>query len=170
MFLNFSLWFSPCLIAQVTGDRCHVYFADQSPEAAKALEKATEEISDQKELEKVAAKYLKILGEFTTVLGEEETTTKSYPLPTGKFVTVTVFYTDEMMAAEGVGSDSMLLSIAVADNRLESAQGAPECAQAELSTGQFAGKVRVKKVTKLKGKEYLIGLECECKALATNKD
>ncbi len=161
--LLITLLFSAQAPAKPAGDKCHVYVADQSDEAAEAMEKAMLEISDEKELEKFAAQYVKILGEFTTDMGEEHSTTRSFELPARNgFVTVTVYYRDESMAAEGVGSDSMLLSLAVGKEKLASAQGAPECSQAEISIGRFTGKVRVKKVTQLNGKEHLIGLECEC--------
>lgn len=68
------------------------------------------------------------------------------------------------MAAKDVGSESMLLSLAIADKKLETAKGVPDCVQAEVSIDKFAGKIRVKKVTVLNRKEYLIGLECERKA------
>lgn len=40
---------------------------------------------------------------------------------TKQLVTVTLSYTDESIAAEGVGSDSMLLSLAIADRKLDDA-------------------------------------------------
>ena len=48
-----------------------------------------------------------VLGKFTTVLGEEELTTKAFRLPgTRLFIVASVFYTDESMASEK-GSDSV---------------------------------------------------------------
>jgi hypothetical protein len=142
--------------------------AAQSAEDVKAIQKLLEEISDPQELDRRMAGFVKILGDFATTVAEEQATTKSYAIPgTNQFVTVTVFYTDESMAAESVGSDSMLLSLAIANRKLDTAQGAPESAQAEASVGKFTGKLRVKKVTILNGKEYLIGLECERKPSGT---
>lgn len=154
-----------CLRAQQMSDRCHVYMAAHGTKDVMAMQKLLKETVDPQELEKRFAKFIQVLGEFDTIVYEEQATTKSFRIPgTSKFVTVTVFYTDESMAAESAGSDSMLLSLVVADKKLETAQGAPNCVQAEVSIGKFAGKLRVKKVTFLNGKEYLIGLECERKA------
>jgi len=151
--------------AQRESDRCHVYMASQSAEDVKTVEKLMRQVTNLQELEKKLAEFLKILGEFDTVVGEEIATTKSFGIPgTSKFVTVTVFYTDESMAVAGIGSDSMLLSLVIADKKLDTAEGVPDCVQAETSVGAFAGKFRVKKVTVLNGKEYLIGLECDRKA------
>jgi hypothetical protein len=168
LFLGLTLMgllLAPDLRAQQESDRCHVYLAGHGTENAKAFLKLIEEVADPQELAKRMAEFVQILGEFDTVVGEEQTTTKSFPIPgTAQFVTVTVFYTDESMAAKDVGSESMLLSLAIADKKLETAKGVPDCVQAEVSIDKFAGKIRVKKVTVLNRKEYLIGLECERKA------
>ena len=86
---------------------------------------------------------------FIWPVGEEQATTKSFPI-------------HESMAAEGVGSDSMLLSLAIANRKLQTAQG-------EISVNRFTVKVRIKKVTVLNRKEYLIGLECERKARSATR-
>ena len=68
-----------------------------------------------------AAKKDVMLEKFTTMIGEEELTNKTYPLlKTGLFITASVYYTDESMASEH-GYDSMMLGVAVSKKPLDDA-------------------------------------------------
>jgi hypothetical protein len=164
-FTVIGLFLAQGVPAQQDSDRCHVYMVAAGAEDAAAIWKLIEEGLPLKEVEKRAAKLVGTLGEFDTATGEEQSTTKSFAIPgTSQFVTVTVFYTDESMAAAGVGPNSILLSLVIANKKLDTAMGAPDSIQAEVSVDQFAGKIRVKKVTVLNGKKYLMGMECERKA------
>jgi hypothetical protein len=105
---------------------------------------------------------VKILGQFSATVGEEELTTKSFPLPgSNAVITASVYYTDEMMRSK-TGSDSMLLGIVVADKAQEDALTAPNNAVAEATYNQFTDAVRVKMNVKIKGRAFLVGLQCNC--------
>ena len=100
-----------------------------------------------------------MLEQFTTMIGEEELTNKTYPfLKTGLFITASVYYTDESMASEH-GYDSMMLGVAVSNNPLEDAFSTPENAFAEVTLATL-DMIRAKMYYKVKGKTYLIGIQC----------
>lgn len=148
---------SGAALAQSKADACHVYVVD-----LKAAEKAYASLSPNASPEaqaKALSSVMKILGEFQTVVGEEELTTKSYPFPESKLViTASVFYTDESMPAE-----SMMLGLVVSDKALKDALSAPNNAVAEVNYDQHTKIVRVRKYLDVMGRSYLIGLQCNIK-------
>lgn len=122
-------------LAQQRGDNCELYVVD---------------IDLKKEV---------MLEKFTTVIGEEELTNKSFPLlKTGLVVTVSVYYTDESMASRH-GADSMMLGVAVSKKALPDALTATNNAFAEVTLATF-DTVRAKTYYKVNSKNYLIGVQC----------
>ena len=150
--------FSGPATAQSGTDACHVYLVD-----VKAAEKAYQSLSPNAtaaDQAKALSSVMKILGEFSTKVGEEELTTRSYPFPDSKLVvTASVFYTDESMPA-----DSVTLAIVVSDKALKDALQAPNNAVAEVNYTDSTKIVRVRKYLDVNGRLYLIGLQCNSKS------
>jgi hypothetical protein len=148
-------------LAQPKGDACHVYLIDSeaAQNAAEAYERAT---TDEQRARAVSG-GVKVLGEFPAKVGEEELTTKTFAFPGSNLViTASVFYTDEMMRS-ATSSDSMLLGIAVADRAQENALIAPGNAVAEVTLNEGTDAVRVKTNVQVKGRSFLVGLQCNRK-------
>lgn len=79
----------------------------------------------------------KELGTFDTVVGEEELTTKAYPLPkTNLFVVASVWYTDESMRSEK-GSDSISLELMVSPTQKRDVLGSLTFSDAEMPLNGF---------------------------------
>jgi hypothetical protein len=149
---------SGAALAQSNGDSCHVYFVDVS--AAEKAYKSLPPDATQEAQAKALSSVMKILGEFTTVVGEEELTTRSYPFPDSKLtITASVFYTDESMPAE-----SMMLGLVVSDKALKDALSAPNNAVAEVNYNENTKIFRVRKYVEVNGHNYLVGLQCNHKA------
>src|SRR3989337_426308 len=75
------------------GDDCHVYLLDV--EASRAALEEYFKTHDEKKL-KATPNLERILGAFSTEIGEERLTTRHFPIPRSKLiVTASVFYTDE---------------------------------------------------------------------------
>ena len=122
-------------LAQRSGDNCEMYVVD---------------VDLKKEL---------MLEKFTTIIGEEELTNKSYPLSkTGLVVTASVYYTDESMASAH-GNDSMILGVAVSKEALPNAFSTPSNATAEVPLATL-DVVRSKMYYKVNSKTFLIGVQC----------
>jgi hypothetical protein len=102
----------------------------------------------------------KLMSEkFTTVIGEEELTTKTYSLPgTKSVITASVYYTDESMASK-YGADSMQLGIAVGKRALKNAMNAPNAAVAEVTMGTL-DTVRTERLFRTGKSNLSIGLMC----------
>lgn len=131
--------------AQTRKDACHVYVVDVEL-ARKGL-----------------AAGQKTFPEFYPVIGEEELTTKTYPLPGSRFIiTASVYYTDESMAS-AEGSDSMLVGIVVAPKAQKEAISAENNAVSEVTDNVHLDTVRAKRFVKVNGRLYLVGIECRCK-------
>lgn len=144
--------------AQSLADACHVYLIDVE-EAQKAFD-AYDRATNDEQREKVLSGGVKILGEFSTKVAEEEMTTKTYQFPgSSHVITASVYYTDEMMASTNT-FDTMLLGIVVADKAQEGAINAPNSAVAEVTYNKFTDVVRVKTNVKIKNRAYLVGLQC----------
>lgn len=142
-------------------DACHVYIIDV--EKAEKLSDAAMSSKSKHEAEKIVSKYVTMLGEFKTTVGEEETTTKVYKIPNSNLlVTASVFYTDEMMASTDT-VESMSLGLAVANKSYESALVAPNVIQADVTYNEFTDTIRVKTFITINKKRFLIGLQCDCK-------
>jgi hypothetical protein len=132
--LTLTLWPSS-VPAQRGSDKCEMYVVDADAKKDVMLEK------------------------FATVIGEEVLTNKNYPLlKTGLFITASVYYTDESLASEH-GNDSMMLGVAVSDKPLPDAFSTPGNAFAEVTLATL-DTIRVKMYQKVKGKTYLIGIQC----------
>jgi hypothetical protein len=145
---------------EARGDRCHVYVAD-ALKARKALDEYKGTPDDEKGLKAMEAAVV-VFPDFETVLGEEELTTKTYRFPRSRlYITASVFYTDESMGSHN-SVDSMLLSVAVAPRKYESAFDAENNAMAEL-TDVHVDTVRVKKQLRVGGRLYFVGMECSRK-------
>lgn len=100
-----------------------------------------------------------MLEKFTTVIGEEVLTNKNYTLlKTGLFITASVYYTDESMASEH-GYDSMMLGVAVSEKPLPDAFSTPHNAFAEVTLATL-DMIRAKMYYQVKGKTYLVGIQC----------
>jgi transposase-like protein len=153
--------------AQTGADACHVYVVDlaKSTRALKTLEKAESEEAVAKALSAAQT----IFPEFRPAIGEEELTTKHYSFPGSKLViTASVYYTDESMASHGEGAassrnDSMLIGITVA-NRGKASAIEPQAGNAitEVTYDQHTNKIRAKQHVKVRGRMYLVGIECDC--------
>ena len=140
------------VVAQDKRDTCHVYVVDTQL-AEKAFENLTEE-EDQ-------SKAVKIIGEFSPKIYEDELTTKHFSFPGNKLViTASVLYTDEMMGSKNTQA-SMLVGVAVSARAEQSALAATDNAVAEVTYDQNTDKVRAKKFIQVRGRTFLAGLECE---------
>jgi hypothetical protein len=153
--------------AQTGADACHVYVLDlaKSSRALKTAEKAESEEAVAKAL----AAAQTIFPEFRPTIGEEELTTKHYSFPGTKLViTATVYYTDESMASHGDGAsasrnDSVLIGITVS-NRGKASAIEPQAGNAitEVTYDQYTNTIRAKQHVKVRGRMYLVGIECDC--------
>jgi len=156
------------MVSVKASDTCHVYMIDV--EKADKFSDAAMSSKSEHEAEKLLSKYVTILGEFKTVIAEEETTTKVYKIPNSKlFVTASVFYTDEMMASVDT-VESMSLGLAVARKSYESALFAPNVIQTDVTYNDFTDVVRVKTFISINKKRFLIGLQCDCKEPKKEED
>jgi hypothetical protein len=100
-----------------------------------------------------------LLGKFTTVLAEEELTTKAFPLPgTRLFIVASVFYTDESMASEK-GSDSVMLELALSTGQKRDVLHSLSWAEAEMQLKDFeVGRVTM--LVKSGARPQLVIMEC----------
>jgi len=100
------------------------------------------------------------LGSFTTVIAEEELTTKAFKLPrTAFFIVASVFYTDESMASEK-GSDSVSLELALSKSKQRDVLRSVSWAEAEMPLSTFdVGRVTM--LIKLNGSAQLVLMECK---------
>jgi len=153
------------LCAEARTDRCEVYIVD-----VKSAQHAWEE-----DLLKPSnptgdfAKVSRVVGTFNTnEIGEEVLTTKHFAFPGSDLrITVSVFYTDESLAIR-VPSDpmvhdvSVLLGLLISKTKYPDAIHVPNNAVAEATYLEKGFGIRVKKLTKLRGRDYLVGMECWC--------
>ncbi len=143
--------------AQSQGDVCHVYVVDVE-KARKAFEEYRNTGNPEAD-EKALAASQTLFPEFTTEIGEEVLTTKTYPFPDSNLViTASVYYTDESMASSQM-VDSMLLGIAVSNSAHEDAISLEDNAVAEVTLND-RDTIRAKKFLKVNGRLYLTGIEC----------
>jgi hypothetical protein len=150
-------------------DECHVYLVDGKA-ATKAMEKLFQPGSKMTEEEHVKemAKAVKTFDPFVPRVGEEELTTKHYPIPDSKyFISASVFYTDESFGLEKKGEDllydfSIKLSVVVSMKKVANVMGAENNAMAESTYNDGTMGLRVSKNVKIDRREYLVGLECHC--------
>lgn len=163
----FLVFFGKAIAAQ-TADACHVYVVDVA-RATRAF-KAEDSSEDEQAAAKAFSAAQTIFPEFRPTTGEEELTTKHYSFPGSKLIiTASVFYTDESMASYGeVGedsSDSILIGITVGNRGKASALDQQDgSAIAEATNDEHTNKLRAKQYVKVRGRMYLVGIECNCMA------
>ena len=98
--------------AQSQRDVCHVYVVDvaRAKRAAASFTETGNAAADAKALSVGQS----VFPDFYPVRGEEELTTKTYRFPGARLMIIaSVYYTDESMAS-AQGSDSMIISVAIA--------------------------------------------------------
>ena len=154
--------------AQTGSDACHVYIVDiaKSQRAFERLRQTGNEGADDKAL----AAGQTLFPEFYPLVGEEELTTKHYPFPKSKLViTASVFYTDESMASHPHGSfashsESMLIGVTVANKAKPDAISASggQSSITEVTYDEYTNIVRAKKYVTVRGRSYLVGIQCDC--------
>jgi hypothetical protein len=156
------LFFTPVLaVGQNLSDYCHVYLIDM--EVAKKAARKYPTGNDQEDA-KLLVSGITIVGRFSPKIGEEELTTKTYPVPgTGQIITASVFYTDELMFSTRSDTvESMLVGIAVSKKAQDSAFEVQNNAVAEITYTERTDTIRVKTQAQTQGRQYLVGLECRC--------
>lgn len=99
------------------------------------------------------------LGSFSTVIAEEELTTRAFKLPrTTLYIVAGVFYTDESMASEK-GQDSVSLELALSKSKERDVLASLSWAQAEMPLSTFdVGRVTM--LIKVNGRAQLVLMEC----------
>jgi hypothetical protein len=173
--LTISIVHAACLLfalsltafAQSGKDRCHVYVIDLA-KSKQAFEKFRG-TGNAKADEKTLSAGQTLFPPFNPVIGEEELTTRHYQFPGSKLViTASVYYTDESMASHPHGefashSESMLIGVTVGTAAKRNAVSAGnESSIAEVTYDQFTNIVRAKKYLTVRGRAYLVGIECDC--------
>ena len=100
-----------------------------------------------------------MLGSFTTVIAEEELTTKAFHLPESNlFIVASVFYTDESLASEK-GADSISLELALSSSRKRNVLRSRGWAEAEIPLNGFdVGRVTM--MINARGRRELVIMEC----------
>ncbi len=99
------------------------------------------------------------LGTFTTVVAEEELTTRAFRLPGTKlYVVASVFYTDESMVSER-GADSVSLELLLSKGPKRDVLRSLRWAEAEMPLhGFYAG--RVSMIVRVNGRPMMVLMEC----------
>ncbi|MEW5980283.1 MAG: hypothetical protein AB1898_31205 [Acidobacteriota bacterium] len=146
--------------------KCHVYLVDLA--AMKKAFESYEENRDEDAFKEGATKAQRISPEFAPRIGEEQLTTRHYDFPESELkITASVYYTDESMAS-AEGQDSMAIGVTLNEEKLESAlDGDPTNAIAEVTLNDHTDTLRAKQYVEVKGRQYLLGIECRCKTRAT---
>jgi hypothetical protein len=126
---------SPVLAQSGNSDRCEVALADVKTQKSTGL------------------------GTFTTVIAEEELTTRAFRLPGTKlYVVASVFYTDESMASER-GADSVSLELTLSRVRKRDVLRSLSWAEAEMPLNGFdVG--RVSMIVRVNGRPKMVLMEC----------
>lgn len=150
-------------------DTCHVFVVDIAK--SKRVFDTVRRTDDEEADEKALSAGQTIFPEFRPTIGEEELTTKHYRFPgTQRVITASVFYTDESMASHGQDefvshSDSMLIGVTVSRRAKQSAiNAAAGNAIVEVTYDRYTNKVRAEKFVTVRGRVYLVGIECDCMA------
>lgn len=158
------LIFSGFALSQTTkpgGELCHVYVVDVD-KAVKALEEFDEKLESESQT---------VFPNFTTEVGEEVETAKTYSFPKNNwFIFAKVFYTDESLRSNYSGKNgkdkgtnqSIILTIAVSKKKKFKELSETINSSAEVTYDENTNKVRTKQFVVIDGRKYLIGLECDC--------
>ena len=147
-------------------DKCHVYIVDVKKAEyfdEKIYTNKFQELSEQEQEKLINEKSgVTMFDEFETEVCEECLTTKTYKFPNSNLkITASVYYTDEMMASV-TAWDSMLVGIAVDNKFYKQAFQAPNNAGTEITYNEHTDTIRVKKNIKVKGRDFIVGVECHC--------
>jgi hypothetical protein len=156
------------VVAQTGNDACHVYVVDVA-KSRRAFERFRE-TGDEEADAKALSVGQTVFTEFFPAIGEEELTTKHYPFPGSRLViTASVFYTDESLASYGVGeyrlnAQSIVIGVLVSRRAQPSALGdtSGDAAITEVTYDEYTNKVRAKKYVRVQGRNFLLGIECDC--------
>jgi hypothetical protein len=183
MFLTFSKAVLAAILTSLSGfpsldgfaqqqrkDVCHVYVVDVA--RAKRAFDTVSQTDNEDAIKKALSAGQTLFPEFRPTIGEEELTTKHYSFPGSKLIiTASIYYTDESMASHGHGesvshSDSMIIGVTVSKRAKRNAidASAGNNAIAEVTDDQYTNKVRAKKYVTLRGRVYLVGIECDSMA------
>ena len=170
------LLLSAGMSAQTGNDACHVYLVDavKSQQAFENFRETGDKEADAKALSVGQT----LFPEFYPEIGEEKLTTKHYPFPGSKLViTASVYYTDETMESHPHGEfdahrSSMLMGVSVGRKAKPDAisTSAGESSIVEVTYDQYTNIVRAKKYLTVRGRSYLVGIECDCMAEKREKD
>lgn len=100
------------------------------------------------------------LGIFTTVIAEEELTTRAFKLPqTNLFIVASVFYTDESLASKK-GNSSVSLQLALSETEQRDVLNSLNWAEAELPLHDFdVGRITM--LVKIKSRVQFVMMECK---------
>jgi hypothetical protein len=156
------------VVAQTGRDACQVYVVDVA-RSRRAFDNFRETGNEEADARALSVGQT-IFPEFFPVIGEEELTTKHYTFPGRRLViTASVFYTDESLASHGVGeykmnNQSMVIGVLVSNRARPSAIGdaSGDAAITEVTYDEYTNKVRAKKYVRVRGRNYLLGIECDC--------
>lgn len=99
------------------------------------------------------------LGSFSTVIAEEELTTKAFRLPrTSLFIVASVFYTDESMASTK-GQNSVSLELALSRGKQRNVLRSLSWAEAEMPLNVLdVGRVTL--LVRVNGRPQFVQMEC----------
>ncbi|HEU4510195.1 MAG TPA: hypothetical protein VFR78_18320 [Pyrinomonadaceae bacterium] len=99
------------------------------------------------------------LGTFTTVVAEEELTTRTFRLPGTKlYIVASVFYTDESMASER-GASSISLNLTLSKSQKRDVLRSLNWAKAEMPLNGFdVGRVGM--MVRIHGRPRMVLMEC----------
>lgn len=157
------LTFSGYASSQLTesGDVCHVYVVDVD-KAIKALEDFDEKLENESQT---------VFPNFTTEIGEDVETVKTYSFPKkNQFIFAKVFYTDESLSSKYLDKNSkdkntnqsIVLTIALSKRKDFKELSETKNSTTEVTYDKNTNKVRTKQFVVIDGKKYLVGLECDC--------
>ena len=162
MFIFAVLSFVICALSTAPsfadGDRCEVTITDLN-----RLQKYMQE-----EWTSGEAPSAKVLGSFTTTVGEERMTTQHFVLPlTGERITASVSYTDESIQLVRSGTEmifdvSIQLGLFISRKQVDSAFGHEGALSSQANYSKETLWVRTTKIIKHGGRRYAVSLGCFC--------
>jgi len=144
------------VLSLADGDQCRVSITDLD-QMAKYLKEGNV---------KEARRLPRVLGSFSTTVGEERITTQHFTFPpTKERITASVYYTDESIYLAKPGSDmvfdtSISLALHISKKPVQSAFGQEGNASSELDYTKDTLFASVSKVIKYRGNRYAVDLDC----------
>ncbi|MBS1797588.1 MAG: hypothetical protein JSS81_27440 [Acidobacteria bacterium] len=157
-------------------DRCHVYIVNI--EKAAKVQEIFDKTGDYEAYEKALSSTVTVFPEFITKIGEEELTTKHFIFPNSRLIiTASIFYTDESLASHPlqnftVNDQSMIIGVVVTNKKEKSALSTDtqNASITEVTYDEYTNIVRAKQFIKVRGRKFLIGLQCDCMAKRKEQD